>query len=123
MKAAGIHSIKESTKNHIWRKLSDEFGDSLRFLTNKNVKVLVFCRNISFHLVKENHKLNEEIRLLRSDRESIDTAIKKSGTSSPSIHKRSPSKYLMVTTSFRITRWSIFHTRLTTIAPTVFTDR
>ena len=76
MKAAGIQSIKESTKKHIRRKLSTEFGDSLRFLTNKNGKVLVFCGHISLNHLK-NHKLKEEVRHLKSDRghESIDTAI------------------------------------------------
>ena len=93
MKAAGIHSIKESTKKHIRRTLSAEFGDFLRFLTNKNGKVHVFCRNISLdHFVKENHKLKEGVRLLRSDRESIDTAV--------ALHLRASIKDHQVNTSW-----------------------
>ena len=123
MKAAVIHSIKESTKKPIQRKLSAEFSDSLCFLMNENGKILVSCGNFSLdNLVKKNHKLKEEVRLSRSDRESIDTAIKKVALHLRASIKDHQVKNIMATTPFRITKWSIFHTRLTVIVPKVSTD-
>ena len=63
MNENGVDSIKESTKKHIRRKLLNEFGELLSFLSNENGRVIVIPQTMTMQqLAEENLKLKAELQ-------------------------------------------------------------
>ena len=63
MKTLGIRQIKSSTRKHVRRKLENELGDELHFISNDQNKLLVYPDSLSMDdLVKKYHTLDQDYR-------------------------------------------------------------
>ena len=74
----GVEEVKLSTKKHVKRKLTQEFGDSLHMVSDSNGRVLVYPDNLSLsRVIVENHKLKDELHRLTQDGTSVDSMLRK----------------------------------------------
>ena len=55
LKKSGVQNVSESTKKHIRRTLTSEFGDTLHFIPDDNGRILVYPKNLTLsEVLKEN---------------------------------------------------------------------
>lgn len=77
----GVEEVKLSTKKHIRRKLTVEFGESLHMVTDSIGRVLVYPDNLSLvNVLQENQKLKDELHLVKQDSTSVDGMFRKVST-------------------------------------------
>jgi hypothetical protein len=65
LKSNGCSDIKKQTKNHIRRKLTAEFEESLHFISEINGKLIVYPDNLSItQVIRDNMKLKDKVKEL-----------------------------------------------------------
>ena len=67
MKALGICQIEPSTGKHVRRKLENELGHALHFVSNDQNDLLIYPDSLSMDdLVKKRHRLDQELQELKT---------------------------------------------------------
>lgn len=76
MKSNGVQEVTDATKNHIRRKLEQEFQESLHIIKDNSGRLLAVPDSITFRdVVCENQIMKTDLAVLNSKNKSINTAI------------------------------------------------